>query len=237
MQTTNVRAKRPVLTERQQRVYDTICECIRTQGFPPTIREIGNRLGIRSTNGVADHLKALLAKGYLAQEGNKSRTLIPIGPSGEKEGSGRQGRTSLDEGVPFLGNIHQVAVPMLGRVAAGEPILALETADETMNVDPAWFGSTRNVFALRIKGNSMMEDGILDGDTVFVRQKQEADAGDIVVAIIDNEATVKRYYVEQEGIRLQPANRAMRPIRIAAEEAWRLRIAGIVVGVWRRLHS
>lgn len=212
---------RPPLTERQQKVYDLIVEQVGLWGYPPTIREIGVRLGIRSTNGVADHLKALKRKGYLKQQGQKSRTWQPIGVAD---------RPGASDCAPQLR-----MVPLLGRVAAGEPILAVDEAQGEIGVDAAWLGSGREIFALTVAGDSMIGDGILDGDTIFVQRQSHAEIGDIVVVMIDNEATVKRFYPQGDVVRLQPANDDMQPILLTARQALQVRIVGTVKGVWRRL--
>lgn len=210
---------REVLTERQQMVLEFIERSIERRGYPPTLREIGQHLGIRSTNGVNDHLKALEKKGYLAREDLKSRALRPLVGSARLEG--------------LTGNM--VDVPLIGRVAAGEPLLAVEQAEDTVRVDRFFLGSHREVFALRVKGESMIEAGIFDGDFIFVRKQPSADRGDIVVAMIDGEATVKHYYPEGEQICFRPANSAMKPIIVRRRDWKPVNLLGIVVGVYRRL--
>ena len=214
----------PELTDRQREVYHFIQDRIREWGYPPTIREIGEHLGIRSTNGVADHLKALKRKGYLTHREMKSRTLAPV-------------RSSANDTVlpALVGRGQPVAVPVLGRVAAGEPILAEEQAEGSVVVDSLLLGDGRKVFALKVVGESMIEDGIFDGDYIFVRKRESADPGDIVVVIIEGEATVKRYYPEGERIRLQPANSRMQPIYVHKREFKSIQIIGIVVGVYRKV--
>lgn len=222
---------RPPLTVRQQQIYDFIVAQIDQSGYPPTIREIGIRLGIRSTNGVADHLKALKRKGYLRQQGQKSRTWQPIGLHGVPHAPGG----APMEPARMPGRAQPRMVPLLGRVAAGEPILAVDEAEGEIGVDPGWLSSNREVFALTVAGDSMVDDGILDKDTIFVQRCDDAEVGDIVVVMIDHEATVKRYYPEGDRVRLQPANRAMKPIVLTARQALNVRIVGTVMGVWRRL--
>lgn len=207
---------RDVLTDRQQLVLNFITRSIERRGYPPTLREIGHHLGIRSTNGVNDHLKALEKKGYLAREDLKSRALRPI--------------ASLDG---MTGSM--VDVPLLGRVAAGEPILAVEEAEDTVRVDRFFLGSHREVFALRVKGDSMIEAGIYDGDFIFVRKQAAADRGDIVVAMIEGEATVKYYHPEGDQISFRPANSAMKPIVVMRRDWKSVNLLGVVVGVYRRL--
>jgi repressor LexA len=190
------------LTDRQKAVLDFISRSIVKRGYPPTLREIGEHMGIRSTNGVNDHLKALEKKGYLAREDLKSRALRPLK---FPHAPGRAGVTPLH---PLAVGDDTIDVPVIGRVAAGQPLLAVENVEDTVKVDRFFLGAhagTREVFALRVKGESMIEDGIHDGDFIFVRKSLNAERGDIVVALIDDEATVKRYYPEGEVIRFQPA--------------------------------
>ena len=211
------------LTDRQKAVLDFISRSIEKRGYPPTLREIGEHMGIRSTNGVNDHLKALEKKGYLEREDLKSRALRPISPihGGASEGAGPTGV--------------MVEVPILGRVAAGEPILAVEDAEDTVKVDRFFLGATKEVFALKVKGDSMIEAGIFSGDYIFVRKQLTAQRGDIVVALIGDEATVKYYYPERDYVRFQPANAQMAPILVRATDFKPTMLLGVVVGVYRRL--
>lgn len=220
----------PQLTKRQEQVFNFIEERIQEWGYPPTIREIGEHLGIRSTNGVADHLKALKRKGYLTQRGQKSRTLTPTRPSNDlKSDNSGAVRVLIPE------NNATVSIPILGRCAAGEPILAEENAEGSLSVDSFLVGNNKKVFALKIVGESMIEDGIFDGDYIFVQKRQTAQAGDIIVVIIDNEATCKRYYPEKDRIRLQPANKTMQPIYVKKEDFRNVQIMGTVTGVYRKM--
>jgi repressor LexA len=204
---------RDELTQRQRDILAFINESIQQRGYPPTLREIGARFGIRSTNGVNDHLRALEKKGYLHREDLKSRALRPV--------DAVQGSA--------------VDVPLLGRVAAGQPILAEKTYDDTVKIDRFFVGNHREVFALRVQGDSMIDDGIYDGDYVFVRKQLDADAGEIVVAMIEGEATVKRYFPEGDSIRFQPANAKMAPIVVKRREFRSVNLLGVVVGVYRKL--
>ena len=206
------------LTRRQEEILEYINNSIHDRGYPPTIREIGKQMGIRSTNGVNDHLKALERKGFLTRDDLKSRALRPVGVNDDE-----------DVGSDF------VEVPLLGRVAAGAPILALEDATDTVKVDRILLGPHQEVFALRIVGDSMIEDGIFDGDFVFVRKTPTADKGDIVIALIGEEATCKRYYPEGERVRFQPANAAMAPIYVHRRDFRETMIIGKVVGIYRKL--
>ncbi len=220
MTLSNVDDKEP-LTERQTQVYEFIKRSIERRGYPPTLREIGEHMHIRSTNGVNDHLKALEKKGYLAREDLKSRALRPL------DGMG----------TPAVSDSF-VEIPLLGKVAAGQPILAVEQAEDTVRVDRFFLGHgarERETFALRVKGDSMIEAGILDGDFIFVRKQPDARRGDIVVAMIEGEATVKYYHPEGDTIVFRPANAAMRPIVVRRRDWKSVNLLGIVIGVYRRL--
>jgi len=209
------------LTGRQQQILDFITHSISDRGYPPTIREIGKHMGIRSTNGVNDHLKALERKGYLLRDDLKSRAMRPV---------------SLDPPARPSAPAHDLLdVPVLGRVAAGQPILAMEESDDTVRMDPALLGQRGEVFALRIVGESMIEDGIFDGDYVFVRKSATANRGDTVIAMIDGEATCKRFYPETDRIRFEPANQAMEPIYVHRREYRETMLLGQVVAVFRQL--
>jgi repressor LexA len=213
------------LTERQRQILEFITRRTEEQGYPPTIREIGMEMGIRSTNGVNDHLKALERKGYLKREGLKSRALRPMSCEG--------GSNVVAAIVP---DSDLVAVPVLGRVAAGSPILADEHVEATVHVDSFFLGRGANdrVFALRVTGESMIEAGIYDGDYIFVKKSIEAHSGDIVVAMIGEEATVKRYEPAGDVIRFVPENSSMRPIVVRKEDFRDTQILGVVVGVYRK---
>jgi repressor LexA len=202
---------RDALTDRQREILDFITRSIAKRGYPPTLREIGSHFGIKSTNGVNDHLRALEKKGYLHREDLKSRALRPIVSTGQT-----------------------VEVPILGKVAAGQPLLATRNYDDTVKVDRFFIGQNREVFALRVKGESMIEDGIFDGDYVFVRKQLQASAGDIVVAMIEDEATVKRYYPEGDTIRFQPANATMQPIMVRKRDWKSVNLIGVVIGIYRK---
>ena len=225
---------RGVLTDRQKAILDFITQSIEERGYPPTLREIGEHFGIRSTNGVNDHLRALEKKGHLQREDLKSRALRPVGqPASAAGAAGRLG----DHGDPRLADI--VEVPVVGRVAAGLPLLAVENVQDTVHVDRFFIGQTKEVFALRVKGESMIEDGIFDGDYIFVKKQLQASRGDIVVAMISgtsgDEATVKRYYPEGDSIRFQPANAAMQPIIVKKKDFRSVNLIGVVVGVYRKM--
>jgi repressor LexA len=223
------------LTQRQRDILDFISASIAERGFPPTLREIGEHFNIRSTNGVNDHLKALEKKGHLRREDLKSRAMRPVLPDGSGEVVPLR-RTPMGTGVMEIVPSDDMAeVPILGRVAAGQPILAVEHATDTVRIDRVLIGGHREVFGLRIVGESMIEDGIFDGDYVFVKKSPTARTGEIVVAMIEGEATVKRYFPEGDFIRFQPANSNMQPIIVRKDEFKSVDIIGVVVGVYRKL--
>lgn len=222
-----------VLSERQREILQFISRHIEQNGYPPTVREIGHEFGIRSTNGVAEHLKALERKGLLVKGNLKSRALRPVVPPAARPAAatGRAGREARTEERPST-----VRVPLVGRVAAGAPLLAEESQGESLDIDASLVGAGGGkVFALRVKGDSMIEDGIFDGDFVFVRQQAHARAGETVVAMVEGEATVKRFHPEGNVLRLQPANKAMEPIYVRREQARDVAVLGVVIGVFRRL--
>lgn len=223
------------LTQRQRDILDFITASIVERGFPPTLREIGEHFKIRSTNGVNDHLKALEKKGHLRREDLKSRAMRPVLPGGGEVVPLRRGDGAEPEVRDVRDDEDLVEVPVLGKVAAGLPILAVEQASDTVRIDRVLLGGHREVFGLRIVGESMIEDGILDGDYVFVKKTPSAKPGDIVVAMIEGEATVKRYFPEGDRIRFQPANCNMAPIIVRRSEFKSVDIIGIVVGVYRKL--
>lgn len=224
------------LTQRQQMVLDFIRQSIADRGYPPTLREIGARMGIRSTNGVNDHLRALERKGYLTREDMKSRALRPTAHANSNAD------TDIDDGlIPVGGRVPAsededvIDVQVLGRVAAGLPLFAEEHVIDTVRVDRGLLKGGREVFGLRVQGDSMIDAGILSGDYIFVRKQLTASRGDIVVALIGDEATVKYYFPEKDYVRFQPANKAMAPILVRAVDFKPAMLLGVVVGVYRRL--
>ena len=206
------------LTERQQAIFDFIAGIIRSRGAPPTIREIMEAFDINSTNGVRTTLAALEKKGHIRRHARLSR-----------------GIELVDRGETTPAQYDTVEVPVLGRVAAGSPILATENIDSSVHVDRSLLPASGEVFALSVQGDSMIEAGILDGDVVVARQQETADRGEIVVALIDDEATVKRFDPGPDAIRLLPENSSYEPIVVRPDEGINFRIAGRVVGLMRRL--
>ncbi len=222
------------LTDRQLEVLRFIARQIDEHGYPPTIREIGEALDIRSTNGVNDHLKALERKGYLSRDPVKSRALIPTSVAREELGEPRSNVVPLRPG-PARAGMHVVEVPIVGRVAAGQPILAQERIEDSVQVDAFLLGTNKKVYGLRVQGDSMIGDGILPGDYVFVKKQLHAQDGEIVVAMIDDEATVKRVYFEGDRVRFQPSNPRMAPIYVRESDFKSTMILGVVVGVYRKM--
>jgi repressor LexA len=210
------------LTKRQAQTLDFIKQSIEERGYPPTLREIGESMVIRSTNGVNDHLRALERKGYLSREDMKSRALRLVSrePNGETP-------PSTDDNL--------LDVQILGRVAAGLPLLAEENVVDTVRIDRMLVRGGRDVFGLRVQGDSMINAGILNGDYIFVRKQSSAEPGEIVVALIGDEATVKYYHPEKDYVRFQPANDQMAPILVRATDFRSTMLLGVVVGVYRRL--
>jgi repressor LexA len=228
------------LTDRQLEVLRFIAREIEERGYPPTIREIGEALDIRSTNGVNDHLKALERKGFLSRDPVKSRALIPTSAAREVLGGGEPAPVrSASNVIKFPGGqkpgTRLVEVPIIGRVAAGQPILAQERIEDTVQVDSFLLGTNKKVYGLKVQGDSMIGDGILPGDYIFVKKQLNASDGEIVVAMIDDEATVKRVYFEGKRVRFQPSNPRMAPIYVADEDFRSTMILGVVVGVYRKL--
>ncbi len=222
------------LTDRQQQVLHYIRQSINERGYPPTLREIGAHMGIRSTNGVNDHLRALERKGYLTREDMKSRALRPRDldaserggePSSRPEG----GAPANDQGADI------VDIPVVGRIAAGLPLLAEEHVLDTVRIERNMVRGGRDVFGLRVNGDSMIEAGIFSGDYIFVRKQITAQRGDIVVALIGDEATVKYFYPEKDYISFKPANAKMAPILVRATDFRPTMLLGVVVGVYRKL--
>ncbi|HEX7669915.1 MAG TPA: transcriptional repressor LexA [Polyangiaceae bacterium] len=220
------------LTKRQEQTLDYIRQSIEERGYPPTLREIGVFMGIRSTNGVNDHLRALERKGYLRREDMKSRALRVVD---QPDRSAPVAASSAPSGSSSAADDNMLEVRILGRVAAGLPLLAQENVVDTVRVDRMMVRGGREVFGLKVTGDSMIEAGILNGDYIFVRKQPTADRGEIVVALIGDEATVKYYYPEKDYVRFQPANAQMAPILVRAMDFKPTMLLGVVVGVYRRL--
>lgn len=201
------------LTERQRQVLQFIKDEIRQKGYPPSVREIGEAIGLSSSSTVHGHMARLEEKGYIRRDPTKPRAI-----------------EVLDEDLTAPKR-RQVNVPVVGRVTAGLPIFAEQNIEDHFPI-PADFvrADESELFFLTVQGESMIEAGILDGDYVLVRRQSTANNGDIVVALIEDEATVKRFYKEQGRIRLQPENRFMDPIIVPSAQ-----ILGKVIGLIRRM--
>lgn len=198
------------LTNRQRKVLDFINNYLRDTGYPPTVREIAGEFKI-SSKGAYDHLIAIEKKGYIRRNPAKPRAI------------------ELMDFVPGRAYGPVIEIPVVGKVAAGEPLLATQNIERTITLSNDLI-RTEEPFALRIKGESMTGAGILEGDYVIVKQQQDADQGDIVVALIGDEATVKRFYRAGDHIRLQPENPTMKPIIVKD-----VTILGKVVGLFREM--
>lgn len=202
-----------MLTARQRQAYDFICTFIGAHGYSPTLQEIAGALGIVGNLGVLRHLQALERKGYIRRTVGSSRAIVLVG--------------AATDVVPAL------RLPLVGAVRAGAPQEAIEDREGEVLVDPALVRSADS-FVLRVRGDSMIEAQICDGDLAVVRPQASAENGEIVVALIDGEATLKRFYREEGRIRLQPENRLMAPIYIAGTEE-EVVIVGKVTGLMRRV--
>ncbi len=200
------------LTRRQQEILTFVHRHSDAHGYPPSVREIGQALGLTSSSTVHSHLSALEKKGYVKRDPSKPRALEIL-------------RDEHD--IPTR---KVVSLPVVGQVAAGQPILAQQNVEEYFPF-PADFIKSEESFILHVRGDSMIDAGILDGDLLVVRRQQTAKSGDIVVARLQDEATVKRYYRDGDRIRLQPENREMAPIYTRD-----VAIEGIAVALIRRLH-
>jgi len=199
------------LTNRQKLILDFIKKQIRDSGYPPSVREIGHAVGLKSSSTVHSHLVHLEEMGLLKRDPTKPRTVIPI----------------EQEDLTIVSDT--IYLPVIGTVAAGMPILAEQNIDGHMPV-PGEFINSGTSFILKVKGESMIEAGILDGDYIIVREQPDANNGDIVVALLEDEATVKRLYKHQNYMELKPENSSMQPI-ITSEA----HIVGKVLGLMRRM--
>lgn len=198
------------LSDRQQQIYDFIREWTRKKGYPPTVRDICAAVNLKSTSSVHAHLATLERKGYIHRDPTKTRAI-----------------EIMDDSYQQMIQEELTSIPVVGRVAAGAPILAQENIERYFPL-PAEFAPNSECFILNVKGESMINAGILDGDMVFVRQCETASNGEIVVALIEDSATVKTFYKENRHIRLQPENDTMDPIIVDD-----CKILGKVFGVFR----
>jgi repressor LexA len=209
------------LTDRQKDILAFIQQFKNESGYPPTLREIGKKFGISSTFGVKRHLDALIKKGYLNKENFASRGISVISENEEN---------SILK-LNFETNSFFTKIPILGRVAAGNPVTSEEYFDGSLVVDSNFINSANDYFALKVKGDSMVNVGIMEGDYVIVAVQQNADNNDIVVALIEEEATVKRFYKNMNEIKLIPENNSYYPIEVNSDKSFS--IVGVVIGVVR----
>ncbi|WP_226681375.1 transcriptional repressor LexA [Sutcliffiella horikoshii] len=201
------------LSKRQQDILDYIKKEVQAKGYPPSVREIGEAVGLASSSTVHGHLARLESKGLIRRDPTKPRAI----------------EIMEDEMVP---KISAVNVPIIGKVTAGQPITAIENVEDYFPLPDRYISPDEQVFMLEVMGDSMIEAGILDGDYVIVRQQQSANNGDIVVAMTEeDEATVKRFFKEKDYIRLQPENSTLEPIIVR-----NVSILGKVIGVYRNIH-
>jgi repressor LexA len=205
------------LTKRQQEIFDFIKRYSSSHGYPPTVRDIGKAVGLASSSTVHAHLANLEKIGLLRRDASKPRAIELLDRA---VGGAVDGVRALVGGG---------GLPVVGQVAAGQPVLAEENIEEYVQV-PALVGGDDGEYLLRVRGDSMRDAGILEGDYVVVHRQQTADDGDIVVALVGEEATVKRYFRESDHVRLQPENPAHEPIR-----SREVRVLGRVVGLLRRV--
>src|SRR5512139_1086219 len=202
------------LTKRQEEILDFIVARVREEGFPPTLKEIADRFGLASPNAARDHVLALERKGFLRRTGEKSRAL------------------SLTPALRAVAPAAPRGWPLVGVVPAGTPVLAEENFEGYVDLNEL-FGGGEGTFLLRVRGESMIGAGINDGDIVVVRNQERVISGEIGVAVVGGEATVKRLFHEEGSWRLQPENPAMDPIRVWEGDP-EFRVAGKVIGVVRR---
>ena len=200
------------LTEKRRRILDFIERTSSEHGYPPTVREIGQAVGLKSSSSVQFHLQALKETGYLQRDGSLTRALRVVGSNANRK------------------SVAPTYVPLVGEVAAGQPILAQENIEEMLPF-PAEMVGRAEAFCLRVKGQSMVNKGIFDGDLVLVQRQPTAENGDTVVALLDDEATVKTFYKDGSRIELRPENDAMQPIVVNGD----VQILGKVRAVLRSL--
>jgi len=215
------------ITKRQQEIYDFVKDFISSHKYPPSIREIGTSFGIRSTNGVRDSLKALEKKGLIRKISNKARSIEILKKS-------ERSSPHQPHQYTHILSMHQDThiLPIIGRIAAGKPILAEENFEDAIAIDKSILPRSQQVFALRVYGDSMAGDGILDGDIAIIRIQKNAEHGQIIAAVIDGNATLKRYHPQQNRIELRASNENYLPITVTEGEDFS--IAGILAGVIRK---
>ena len=213
--------KKEELNKREKTILKFIEKQIMTDGYPPSVREIGQAVGLSSTATVHGYLERLEKKGYIKKKDKKGRTLRLL--------KGSTGETKKTSSKDFYTQKELVEVPVVGKITAGMPILAVENVTDTFPI-PIDFVGNSDCFMLTVRGESMIEAGILDGDYILVKKQNNANNGEIVVALIEDEATVKTFYKEKDHIRLQPENSTMDPIIVPD-----CKILGKVAGVFRKM--
>ena len=213
--------KKEELNKREKTILKFIEKQIMTDGYPPSVREIGQAVGLSSTATVHGYLERLEKKGYIKKKDKKGRTLRVL--------KGTTGESKKTSSKDFYTQKELVEVPVVGKITAGMPILAVENVTDTFPI-PIDFVGNSECFMLTVRGESMIEAGILDGDYILVKKQNNANNGEIVVALIEDEATVKTFYKEKDHIRLQPENSTMNPIIVPTCE-----ILGKVAGVFRKM--
>ena len=201
------------LNEKQEKILKFLKQELANKGYPPSVREICRAVGIKSTSTVHNHLEKLEEKGYIRRDPTKPRAI-----------------EILDDSTTHISKKELINIPIVGKVTAGQPILAVENVEDVFPLPIEYLRNVNNsnVFMLTVKGDSMIEAGIFDGDYVIVKQQPNAENGDIVVALIEDEATIKTFYKEKDHIRLQPQNSNMDPIIVRDAS-----ILGKVIGVIR----
>jgi repressor LexA len=209
------------LTKRQQEIFDFIKRYSAKQGYPPTVRDIGKAVGLASSSTVHAHLANLEKLGLLRRDPSKPRAIELLDRVQKDVGS------AVQDAVESVKVMMRPGLPLVGQVAAGQPILAEENIEDYIQVPSAAGGDTGE-YVLRVRGESMIDAGILEGDFVVVRPQDTADDGEIIVALVGEEATVKRFFRESDHVRLQPENSTMEPIRSKD-----VRVLGRVVGLFR----
>lgn len=233
------------LTQRQEDIFRYIQERLEQKNLPPTVREIGEHFNISSTNGVRSILTALIKKGYIKRTAKLSRGLEITHENEPTSSADTDSNSAKDSNSIFDSrNIKQasqdnsiqsntVEIPIIGRVAAGTPIMAVQNLEGTVIVDRDYLMARGDVFALKVQGDSMIEAGIFDGDLVFAKSQNTAETGEIIVAQVEDEATVKYFKPQSDHILLEPANVNYRPITVSSNKSFS--IAGKVIGVLRRM--
>ncbi|WP_434301902.1 transcriptional repressor LexA [Clostridium botulinum] len=194
--------------DKQNEVYNFIKLQIKEKGYPPSVREICKAVGLSSTSSVHFHLKRLEKEGLIKRDSSKTRAIEIVDPTSKKE---------------------VINVPIVGTITAGNPILAIENIEDVFPLPIDYVKNTKDLFMLKVSGESMIEAGILDGDLAIIEKTDSANNGDIVVALIDNEATLKRFFKESSYIRLQPENKSMKPIILE-----NCKVLGRLVGIYRK---